>query len=43
MKDKIIAFERWLINNYPEREDNPEYECGACDGSGWYEEYDNPF
>lgn len=25
---------RWLINNYPEREDNPEYECGVCWGDG---------
>lgn len=34
MKDKTIAFERWLINNYPDREDNPEYECLECEGDG---------
>ena len=34
MKNKTIAFKRWLINNYPEREDNPDYECDDCDGDG---------
>jgi len=43
MELKIIEFERWLINNYPEREDNPDYECSVCDGTGIMEEYDDPF
>lgn len=34
---KTIAFERWLINNYPEREDNTEYACVECDGDGMVE------
>jgi len=43
MNNKTIAFERWLINNYPEREDNPDYDCTFCDGTGMIEEYDEPF
>lgn len=34
MKEKTIAFEKWLINNYLEREDDLDYECYDCDGSG---------
>ncbi len=41
MKNKTIKFERWLINNYPEREDNPDYECSVCDGTG-IEDSDQP-
>ena len=35
MQNKTIAFERWLISNYPEREDNPDYECSVCEGDGF--------
>ena len=34
MATKTIDFETWLIKNYPEREDDPEYECGVCEGDG---------
>ena len=34
MKTKTIEFEKWLINNYPEREDNPDYACDICEGDG---------
>jgi len=37
MNNKTIAFERWLINNYPKREDNPDYECNECDGDGIFD------
>jgi len=37
MKDKTIDFERWLINNYPDRKDDPEYACVECDGDGMIE------
>ena len=43
MKNKTIAFERWLIHNYPEHEDNPDYECDDCDGTGITEEYEGQF
>ena len=40
MSEKIIAFEKWLISNYPDREDNPEYACDACDGDGYIDDQD---
>ena len=38
MQNKTIAFERWLISNYPEREDNPDYECSVCEGDGFIDD-----
>lgn len=35
MKTKTIEFEKWLINNYPEREDNSDYSCETCEGDGY--------